>query len=105
MLRAVDLAADLDLCEWRLEGVTLPSWLRDSDFFTHFNGLFSFSLWLIFLPVVDNFDLDFERVMDRLEAERRDLSGVITGLCLLKLPRHRPLDEDLSLVAELKEPY
>ena len=53
-------------------------------------------------------DLDFDRVIERLEADGFDLSGVITGLCLLvKLAKHRRflLLDELALAPELNEPY
>ena len=49
-------------------------------------------------------DLDFERVMDRLEAEGFDFSGVITGRCLSMFTSARPLLDNLCQLAELKDP-
>lgn len=52
-----------------------------------------------------DYDFDFDRVTDRLEADGRDFRGVMTGLCLETFATLILLLDDGSLAAELKELY
>jgi len=53
---------------------------------------------------IRDYDFDLDLVIERLEADFLDFSGVMIGRCLLSLPRQRRLLEERSLAAELKDP-